>query len=453
MKKITYISILALLIGCSPVKNLKTADVELPASFKFELSEDFATSYNIDTAFWRNFGDTVLNNLVSEAIENNKDIKTAYSNIQISRKNLAVTRGELLPNFNLELSAEAEYTDVTKIEQTYVITPTMNWQFNLAGKQSNSIKVAQFESLSDMEDYNNTVTTIISEVIATYISILEYKSLLELSEETYNSRKESVILIDSMFKYGMSSGLDLSQAKALEATAAASIPKYNQALEQSVLSMNILLGTTELTSERFQYCSIENLKLTPINAGIPSEILKRRSDIRSAMYSLESARSGVKVAHSARFPVLSLTVDGGVTSSALKNLVNGNPATWGATVSLLQPLLYFGINKNNELIAIEKYNKALYNYELNVITAFKEVELALLGIDMYKKQLTKTQEIVEANKNIALMTQKLYIVGLEDYLYQLDAQRELFSAQLSYIQLYAAQINSYLSLYKALNLL
>lgn len=448
-----YISVLVLLIGCTPIKHLETVEVELPKSFKFDFSDKDVKNYGIDTAFWQNFCDTVLNNLVYEAIANNNDIKTAYSNVLMARRSLSVTRGQLLPNFNLELSAEAEYTDLTKIEQTYVITPTMNWEFNLAGKQTSSIKKARFESYSEIEDFNNVMSTVICEVISTYISILEYKSAMKLSEDTYLSRKESVVLIDSMFRYGMASGLDLAQAKALEASAAVAIPKYKQALEQSILAMNVLLGGAELTYRRFENCEIENLKVTPINAGLPSDILKNRSDLRAAMYDLESARCGVKVAHSARFPSFSLTVDGGVSSSALKNLVSGNPGVWGATISLLQPLLYFGINKNNERIAIEKYNQALYSYEQDVVTAFKEVEVALLGIDMYQKQLAKTEELVYDNRKIEMMSRRLYEVGFDDYLNQLDAQRELFAAELSYIQLYAAQINSYLSLYKALNLI
>ncbi|MFI3263063.1 MAG: TolC family protein [Rikenellaceae bacterium] len=451
MKNIIYLSILAVAIACSPVKNLETVKVELPEDFKFELDDKTSHELSLDTAFWRNFGDTVLNNLVLEALANNYDLKTAYSNVLISRRNLGVTRGELLPNFNLELSAEGEYTPATKIEQTYVVTPTMNWEFNLAGKQSNSIKVARYESYSDYEEYKDVMLSVVCELVTSYISILEYKRALELAEQTYASRHSSVSLIDSLFRYGMSSGLDLAQAKALEASAAVAIPKYRQALEQSILNINIVLGTTGVGYERFKNCELQNMRLPIIKAGLPSDILKNRSDLRAAMYDLESARSGVKVAHAARFPSISLTVDGGLSSSHLKSLVNGNPSVWGATVSLLQPILYFGINKNNERIAVEKYNKALYAYELDVITAFKEVEVALLGIELYKRQLHETLNLVESNKAIEHMTSRLYLEGFDDYLNQLDAQRELFATELSYIQLYAAQVNSYLSLFKALN--
>lgn len=453
MKKVIYIYIFAVFCGCSPVKNLEKPDISLPESFIFEQKSDYLLSQNMDTIWWRNFGDTVLNNLVSEALMNNRDLKTALSNIEISRRKIFITRSAMLPSFDAEISVGASYDALTKIEQSYVVTPTMSWQMNLAGADQNKVAQARFGYLSELEEYENTESSLIYEVISNYISVLEYKSSLELAEETFRVRSESVALIDSLVNYGLASGLDLEQARALVATAAVAVPKYKRSLEESVLALAVLLNRAELSVERFEDCDIKRLKIIPVSAGVPSELLTERTDLRVAMYELESARSGVKVAHSARFPSFSLTADGGISSNVLKNLVNGNPGVWSATVSLLQPIFAFGKYKNNEKIAIEQYNKALYNYEKSVITAFKEVETSLLSVETYGKQLEKTLDVVAANRKAVLMSSGLYEMGLNSYIYQLDAQRELFSAEQSYIQLYAAKIMSYISLYKALNII
>lgn len=453
MKKIIYLTLIFVItLACNPIKHLETAKTTLPDSYKFSVN-DKTTTQSVDTPWWQNFNDTLLNNLIKEALYNNNNLEVAMSNIKIAQKNIKITRSEMLPNFDLQLSATANYSTTTKIRQNYVATPTMNWQFNLAGAGIHATEVAKYNSYSIEKQYSDMQLTLICDVISNYISIVEYKGALELSEDTYNTRLKAILLIDSMVYYGMSSSLDLEQAKSLLATAAASIPQYKRALEQSITNMGILLSDTNLTIERFKNSNIKNIVITPLNSGIPSDLLKNRSDIMASMFSLESARSSVKVAHAARFPSLSLTADGGVSSNLLKGIVNGNPTVWGAGLSLLQPLFSFGKNKKNEQIAVEKYNQALSEYEQNIIVAFQEVESALSGIETFNTQISETKNLVSANRATKLISSELYKAGLNNYIYQLDAERELFAVELSYIQLLSAQINNYVALHKAIGVL
>jgi multidrug efflux system outer membrane protein len=156
------------------------------------------------------------------------------------------------------------------------------------------------------------------------------------------------------------------------------------------------------------------------------------------------------VARAARFPSIALTGEGGVVASTIKGLTAKNPAYWSAALSLTQPILHFGALRAEELQAVELWRQAQLNYQQTVLEAFSDVESALVAIATYNAQAAQYLELLRANSRLRQMTAALYADGLASSLNYIDAERNLYSAQLEYISLLSSQLCAYVDLYKAL---
>ena len=255
-----------------------------------------------------------------------------------------------------------------------------------------------------------------------------------------------------MFRYGMSDGVALEQARSLVYTAEADIPQYERAVKQTRLSLDILLGETPQAADS----TGAGLRLlvdrhpADIPVGLPSELLERRPDIMEARYDMLRAAAEAGVARGARFPSIALTAKGGIASNSIKSLTAANPWAWDALGSLTQPLFAFGKLRRSELAAMERYTQAAKTYEQTVLTAFADVEKALVAIATYRGQAERYCELVVSNDRIATMTQALYRSGLSDYLDVIDAQRSLYQSQMGLVNLVAQQYINYVNLCKAL---
>ena len=402
--------------------------------------------------WWRLFGDTVLANLVQRALENNRDVAVAASRVEEARQNLGVVRAQFLPQVGIGVTAEGEYTPQTKIVQTYAVEPSLSWEIALFGQLRNAKRAARAQIASSEWALRGVRLSLAAEVATTYFTLLEYERDLSIARQTLRLRRESAALIDSMFRYGMSDGVALEQARSLVYTAEADIPQYCRAVEQTWLSMGILLGETpsraQLSGAGLQL--LTDYRPADIPVGLPSELLKRRPDIREAHFNMLQAAAQAGQARSARFPSISLTAKGGVASSSIKDLTAANPWAWDALGSVAEPIFGFGKLRNAERAAMAAYTQSAKTYEQTVLTAFADVEKALVAITTYRSQTERTGELVLSNDRIATMTRALYRSGLSDYLDVIDAERSLYQSQMAHVNLVVQQYINYVTLCKAL---
>lgn len=402
--------------------------------------------------WWRLFGDTVLDNLVQRALENNRDVAVAASRVEEARQNLGVVRAQFLPQVGIGVTAEGEYTPQTKIVQTYAVEPSLSWEIALFGQLRNAKRAARAQIASSEWALRGVRLSLAAEVATTYFTLLEYERDLAIARRSCTLRRESAALIDSMFRYGMSDGVALEQARSLVYTAEADIPQYCRAVEQTWLSMGILLGETP-SRARLSGAGLRLLtdyRPADIPVGLPSELLKRRPDIRQAHFNMLQAAAQAGQARSARFPSISLTAKGGVASSSIKGLTTANPWAWDALGSVAEPIFGFGKLRNAERAAMAAYTQSAKTYEQTVLTAFADVEKALVAIATYRSQTERTGELVLSNDRIATMTRALYRSGLSDYLDVIDAERSLYQSQMSHVNLVVQQYINYVTLCKAL---
>ncbi|MBQ7855608.1 MAG: efflux transporter outer membrane subunit [Alistipes sp.] len=450
MRQYIHFAILLALLasGCTP--KLSAPDVRPPAHYIYGAGFR-SDSIDIEDGWWRMFGDTVLNQLVDRALAQNRNLKVAVSRIEEARHNLRIVRSEYLPTFNVGISAGVSGGG-GDTEQAYKLARDFSWEIPLFGQLRQSSEAARANIAYSEWQYRGVRLSLIAEVATTYFTMLQYRRDLEIARRSASLRRESATLIDSLFRRGMASGVNLEQAMNLVYTAEADIPLYERAVKQTALSMDVLLGEVP---DSVLYTSSELQLITDyipldIPSGIPSEILSRRPDIMEAWYRMKQAAANAGLARTARLPSLSLTAGGGTASSDITQMFLKNSWLWNAGLSILQPVLHFGKLKRAERVAVEQYNQSVLSYEQSFLQALSEVESILVSISTYRKETERYKALVRSNARIALISNALYSNGLSAYLDVIDAERTLYNSQMQFSNIVAQQYINYINLCKAL---
>ncbi|MBQ3247478.1 MAG: efflux transporter outer membrane subunit [Alistipes sp.] len=449
LSSVTAFVAIAIFAACNP--SLPRPTVTIPTEYLY--GENFSQdTLGIWREWWQIFGDSTLNALEEQALANNHNIEIALSRVEQARLQLSTTRATFLPSFAVGLSVDGKYDNVDKYTINYDIGPSLTWEFGMAGRLKHSLGAARAAILENEWASRGTILAVTAEVATTYFTLLQYERNLDIARRTYALRAESVALIDSMFRYGISSGVDLEQARSLMFTAAADISQYERALAQTRLTLNTLLGEppAETDETGIGLNLLSDFIPIEIPIGLPSDLLHRRPDVMEAFQAMVGSGEKVGIARAERFPSVAMTISGGIASDRLKGLVTGMPFVWGATRSLTQPVFAFGKLKRNEEIARQAYLQSVATYQQTVLEALADVEKALVGIETGNIQTERSADLVLANGRVARMARALYDGGLADHFNLIDAERALYESQLQLINLVAQQYINYVTLFKAL---
>lgn len=405
-----------------------------------------------DSCWWRLFADARLDALERMALAGNRDLRVAASRVVEAYLTLRNVKSGFLPQIGIDADASGSYNTFEGTAQEYTLQPTASWQLSLFGSWRNARRAGEAAFLaSDWEAYGVELS-LTAEVAVAYFNLSGYCRQLEIAERTYALRKESTALTDSMYRYGFSSLIDVQRARSLVAQAAADIPKYREAVDGARYSLAVLLGLTPDRIDDIVACDSLSVGALPVEvpAGLPSDLLRCRPDIRKAQYDMRAAEAKVGMARSARFPSVALTGAGGLFGSSVGTFSDLDNWTWSAAGRLTAPLFAFGKLRRNQRIAVEQYMQAAYTYENTIFQALSDVETALSAIEESKGQIEYYAQMVEANDAAAALTRKLYSAGMSGYLDVIDAERELYASQLEYIELVVGQYINYVDLIKAL---
>ncbi|MBR4148931.1 MAG: efflux transporter outer membrane subunit [Rikenellaceae bacterium] len=449
MKRILII--ISLTIGlCACNARLTPPQISIPTDYSYAQGV-VVDSLGVDFAWWEYFGDSMLNDLIMRAIANNRNLLVAASRIEQARIELGNVRSNYLPSFAFEVSAEGNYTKETRIEQQYQIAPTMSWEIPLFGALRHSRSSAYANLYATKWAFRGVMLSLTAEVATSYFTLLQYRSSLEVARSTYQLRRISAALMDSMYRYGFASAVERQQSYSLADAAAVDIPNYERAVVQTAAALSTLMGEYPLDSivESAAALHADRLPLS-VPVGLPSSLLERRPDVLEAYYGVEQAAAQVNVERVARFPTLSLTASGGVLSSTIEGLTSSNPLSWSAAAHLLQPIYAFGRLKRNELSAREDYYQAVKQYEQSILQAFADVSDALSQISTYAREVERYAAMLESDRRIYELAKALYSNGMNSYTDLVDAERTLYDSQMSYAEVRAQQYIAYVNLFKAL---
>jgi multidrug efflux system outer membrane protein len=438
-----------LLAGCMLGPDFVPPTVEIPAEYRFDADQ---AAVDVNLMWWDLFDDPVLYELVTVALDNNRDVKIAVSRIEEARATLGFTKADQYPSIGIEGDARVgNFFGLSRsgtTDKAAFIAPTLSWEIDFWGKFRRSTESAQADLLASEYSLRTIQLSLISEVASTYYRLQDFRRRLQISIKTLESRLQSLDIIQQRFDKGIIPELDLNQSQIQKEIAAASIPLFERQIAQTENALNILLGRLPGT---IQSGVGLDRQVTPpeIPAGLPSSLLERRPDVAETFYLLQAQTAQIGVAEALRLPAISLTGLLGVASSELSNRTSEG-VVWSAGASLAGPLFNFGKNKRRVEIEEARTRQALFFYENTVLTAFREVEDTLVAVETYKRQMEAVDRQVTAARNANELSKDRYDQGVTSYLEVLETERQLFSASLDLSELEQLKLNAYVGLYKAL---
>ena len=441
--------VLLTLWSCSVGPDFKEPVVDSPGHYRTRVMPQEDTG---DLKWWALFDDPLLHTLVATALENNKNLKIAVSRIEQARATVGFTRADQFPRVDIEGGSQrGNFSGGTRSADTnetaFLVAP-VNWEIDFWGKLKRSTEAARAELIASRYGLKVIQLALIADVVTTYHQLIDFKQRLAISQSTLQSRTESLEIIQQRFDKGIIAELDVHQAQIQKEIAASSIPAFERSIARAENGLSILLG--RLPGDIKTRQQLKRKPVPPdIPVGLPADILERRPDIAEAKYLLKAQTERIGVAVALRLPSISLTGTLGLASSELASVTNDGDA-WSLGAGLLGPVIDFGKNKRRVEIEEQRTQQALYQYENTVLTAFREVEDALVDIDTYRKELAAIERQQKAAKNANRLSKERYDKGVSSYLEVLDSEESLFSAELQLSELEQLYRNAYVSLYKSL---
>ena len=453
---LTAAAVAALLAGCSFIPAYERPAAPTPSAYTTVPPGTVAVQGSADTAPWQDyFAEPRLRQLIEVALANNRDLRLAVLNIEQARANFQIRRADLYPGVGLAANAtrgpSASNGDLTNSFSVGLAVSA--WEIDFFGRIASLKEQALAQYLATEEGRNAAQVSLVASVANGWLTLLADEELLELSRQTLASREESVRLTKMRLDAGVASELDFRQADSLAQAARATLAqqKRQRALDENALAL--LLGQALPDDVR---ASLAGSKLNsapvmaPLPAGLPSDLLTRRPDIRQAEQQLIAANANIGAARAAFFPRISLTTQAGTTSNELSGLFKSG--SWGFSIapSLLLPIFDAGRNQANLDSAQAGRGIAIAQYEKAIQTAFREVSDALAGQATLGEQALAQQRQAEAESVRLQLADLRYRNGVSSYLDLLDAQRSLFTTQQAMVQVRLAQLQNQVTLYKAL---
>lgn len=453
----------AMLTGCMMGPNYKRPQVAVPANFRAPapLPEPQAASL-ADLQWFEVFRDPQLQDLVRVALVKNYDLRDAVARVEEARASLGVTRSNQFPQVGA--SGDLQVTRLSRngafpLPPSFVANQNRNWgeaglnllsfQIDLWGQLRRATEAARASLLSADWNRKTVITTVISQVAADYFQLLELDAELEVSKSTLDTRRESLRLTLDRQAHGVATLLDVRQAEQLVNSAAETIPQLQQQIEQTEDQISLLLGKNPGSIGRGGSLTGE-YEPPEVPAGLPSALLERRPDIRAAEQALIAANANIGVAKAAYFPQISLSGFIGGQSSQLVSLFSGANRSWSFVPQVTQPIFTAGRLKSNVRLAQAERERAQVAYEKSIQTAFTEVSDALIAHQRTRESRVEQEKLVATLQDRKRLAYVRYRGGVDTQLNALDADRDLFQAELTLAQIRDAELVSVVQLYKAL---
>ena len=435
--------------GCMVGPKFHKPEVSVPARYIGQ-SDTASSALN-----WQElFTDTTLQRLITTAINHNRNVAVAFSNIEQARLTLHATRAGLWPGVSYDLSNSfgnrSDEMVSGKPTQTYTIEPSVSWEIDLFGRIRRSIEADRASLMASDATAQGVLVALVAEVASSYYSFLEYESMEQIARRTARTQQETCDLIRQSFRLGNTDALDLQQATAAVATSNASVAEYQRATAQATHALCVLLGRAPDSIVGVHRTLDQYDMPTEIPAGLPSSLLSRRPDMIEAYYNVMAANARVGVAEAARLPSIALTGAGGTASDQIGKLFSHTTLFWSIGANITGPIFAFGANKRQAEAAREAWRASVLNYEQCYLQALQEVNDALIGTTTYRTQCDQLRQAVDAAASASELALMQYQLGGVSYLNVLDAQRTLFEVQSSQAECLTGLLSQYATLYKVL---
>jgi outer membrane protein, multidrug efflux system len=464
MQRILTVAVTAaLLTGCSSLlaPDYHRPDAPVPSAWPtgpaYKANAADTTAADIG---WRSFIlDARLQKLVDMALANNRDLRIAALNIEKARAQYGISRADMFPSISATASGThtKSSTDLNgsssgRISHSYSSSLGFSsYELDFFGKIQNQMDEAKESWLQSVETRNASQISLISEVASGYLTLAADQELLRLATETWKSQQETYRLTKRRYELGIVSLLDLSSAQTSVDSARVDMASYTTSVAQAENALAVLIGSpvpADLTPPANLFDSASVLKDVP--AGLSSDVLLRRPDLRADEHALKAANASIGAARAAFFPSITLTASAGSASNDMSRLFKGGNDTWNFVPQINLPIFSGGSLMASLDVAKVTRDIQVATYEKDIQTAFKEVADALAQRGTIDDQLRAQQSLTDASALSYRLSGARYKNGIDSYLDMLTYQRSLYSAQQSLINTKLTQLTNLVTLYKVL---
>jgi multidrug efflux system outer membrane protein len=448
----TAIALALCLAGCSTmIPKYARPAAPIPAAYPNTTTAQEAAATASDIEWQSYFGDERLKRLIDAALKNNRDLRVSVLNIEQARAQYQVRRADELPTVGVGAIGSRQPNGSGSIASSYTAGLSVTaYELDFFGRVRSLSAAALAQYLATEEARKNVQIALISSVANTYLNLLADEALLAVTRGTLLTREDSLKLTKLKFDVGATSELDYRQAESLAEGARATLAQLTRqrALDENAL---VLLLGQAMPADLPQGLKLSSQNLiNPLPAGLPSEVLTRRPDVRQAEQQLIAANANIGAARAAFYPRITLTGSAGSASSELSGLFKSGSSAWSFMPQLLLPIFDAGRNQANLDAARIGREIAVAQYEKAIQTAFREVSDALAGRDTLGEQVRAQEAQAAAEAARFKLADLRYRNGAASYLDVLDAQRSLFASQQAVVQVQAQQAQNQVILYKVL---
>lgn len=420
--------------------------------------------------WWELLKDQELQKLIRTALEENQDLRVAVASIEQFRAQLIIAKFDLAPSLGYKAEALTYHNTNSSAlsfgEGAIIPNPSgqsgngtdfsrefgvagLKWEIDLWGRIRRSIEAAQAQLLTQVENQRAVILGLVGNVAEAYFDLRALDLQVEITKRALKSWEDSVRISRLRFEHGDISKLDLNRFEAERAGTAAQLAELEQLVVQQENQLSLLLGRRPMPISRGLALTAQSMP-PDVPPGLPSALLQRRPDIVQAEQELVAATATIGVAQAQRFPQLSLTGAAGGAGFQASSLSAGPFATYGASATVTGPLLNATALGYQVEVTEAQAKRALALYQKRILTAFKEVEDALIAVQKSRERREAQEQQVQAlQSSLGFATQR-YQGGRASYLDVLTTQRNLFDAELALAKTRRAQLVSVVQLYKAL---
>jgi multidrug efflux system outer membrane protein len=433
------------LSGCTVGPNYHRPLVNAPASFRNADLPAGDPSIGSEK-WWAVFQDAELQKLIRTALDHNYDVRIAASRVLQAQAQLGIARADQFP----QVSGTGGYLG-QKIPAfgyaAFELQGVLSWNVDFWGQYRRATEAARANLLASEWSRDLVLSTVVANVATAYFQMRELDLELEISRRTLASRQESLQLTNTLEQGGATSLLDVRQAEQLVETAAGIVPDTERQIAALEDMLSTLLGENPHDIPRGLPLSEQPLPRT-VPAGLPSELIERRPDIRQAEQQLIAANAQIGVARAQFFPSLTLTGGGGVESTNLAGLFTGS--AWNFSAPITQPIFTAGRLRSNLKLADAQQQQALLAYQRTIQQAFREVSDGLISYTKYRQFREHQDLLATAAQGAANLSEIRYRGGAASYLEVLTNETNYFAAELN---LARGRLNERLALVQIYNAL
>jgi NodT family efflux transporter outer membrane factor (OMF) lipoprotein len=451
-----------LFLSCASAPKRQSSPVKNQVPNAWTAGSTISDRQSIKINWWRDFQDTQLDSLITNALKYNYNLKAAAQRVQAARAQATIVGAPLFPQVSLGLNGTKRRQNfigfpipgsggggvLSTTATTYGVSTNLNWEIDLWGRLRNDKAAALADYQGAQADHLGARLSLSGQTTKSWFAAIEARRQLDLAQSTRDNFQAVNDQIQTRYESGLRPPLDLRLSLSNVATAEAVVAQRRQQYDGSVRQLEILLGRYPAADLAIAQDLLP--MPAPIPAGLPADLIARRPDLMIAERQVAAANARVKVAKRARYPSISLTSSGGTSSTSLSNLLSGDFIVWSFAGNLLQPLFQGGRLRAGIKLAEANQEQALAGFAEQALRAYGEVESALMAETYLRDRENALREASEQAVAARELAENRYTRGVSDVITLLGSQRRAFEAEGQYLTVRRQRLDARVDLYLAL---